>query len=181
MKKLLLAVLAVAAVAVVAILVVVVNTRERRMDRKLDKLLRSYEDDPKQLRERLVDDRDLLGFVLVDSLAKYNGPGRCVCYARTSTGLVYKDDCPSTPYRKQHQQLFHDYWAQIGAELCDCETAPAPLLRYPIIEEGAGAYRVFSDHPEDCSWERASRDIEKKWAPYILRKTKEFREARRNR
>ncbi len=100
MKKPLLAVLAVAAVAVVAV-VIVENTPERRMDRKLDRLLRLYEDDPKQLYQRL-DDRDLLGFVLVNSFLRYNGP-RCSCDARTSShypGSLYSPPCTGSPCRR---------------------------------------------------------------------------------
>lgn len=103
MKKPLLALLAVAAVAVVAGVVIMENTPERRMDRKLDRLLRSYEDDPKKLCKRLADDRDLLGFFLVDSFARYKGLGR---YA-------------------QHQQVFDHFWPQIEAEFCSCGRAPS--------------------------------------------------------
>ena len=85
MKKLLLALLAVAAVAVVVV-VIVENTPERRMDRWLDKLVRTY-DDPKQLYQRVVDDRDLLGFVLVSAFLAFNGLERCGCDATISSGF----------------------------------------------------------------------------------------------
>ncbi len=165
MKKFLLALLAVAALAIVAV-VIVENTPERRMDRRYDKLLRTY-DEPEKLFQRVVDDGDLLGFVLVNA------------YYRT--------------YRKQHWEQFHDFWDQFEAALCDCETAPLPSARrqlsweYPVLFSRdlklvfSGHRVVFLYHPEDCSLTRVSRDIEKTWGPYILRKTKEFREARVNR
>ena len=132
------------------------------MDRRYDKLLRSY-DDPKQLYQRLADDKDLLGFVLVNAFLKYKGLERCDCDPD-------KDDCHHYPaYRKQHQELRVDFWAQFTAEFCDCGTAPASAVLPPL-------------HLDDCNLRRAWRDMQKTWGPYILRKNKEFlHEARLNR
>ncbi len=95
MKKPLLALLAVAAVSVVAV-VIVENTPERRMDRRIDKLLRTY-DEPEQFFKRVVDDRDLLGFVLVGSFLKYNGP-RCSCGAgAASISRLYPNSTKTNP------------------------------------------------------------------------------------
>ena len=175
MKKPLLALLAVAAVAIVAV-VIVENTPERRMDRRYDKLLRSHEDDPKQLYQKVVDDRDLLGFALVNSFLECKGLDRfCSCDATTTSELPisffdHKEDCDYRTYLKQHWELFHDFWAQIGAEFCDC------TFFYSGHREV-----FFSRHPEDCNFARAWQDVWTTWGPYILRKTKEYREAWVNR
>lgn len=158
MRNVLLSLLAVAAVSVVAV-VIVENTPERRMDRKLEKLLRTYDDDPKQIFQRVIDDRDLLGFVLVHSFLVFKGLDRCSCDARTSSdhpGSLYhhEEDCDFRSYLKPYQELYADFWDQIGADFCDCGRAP--------------------DHREDCNYMRASRDMQKTWGPYIMRKTKEF-------
>ena len=89
MRNVLLSLLAVAAVAVVVV-AVVENTPERRMDRRYDRLLRLYKDDPEQLYQRVFDDRDLLGFFLVRQFLMYKALDRCDCGARTapdSSGL----------------------------------------------------------------------------------------------
>ena len=176
MKKPLLAVLAVAAVAVVAIFVVVENTPERRMDRRIDKLLRTY-DDPKQLYQRVVDDRDLLGFFLVELFLESKGLDHCSC-PRTASRIrgssrAHKEDCDYTTYLTQHHELFDDFWSQIAAELCDCGIAPS---LFSITEEGD-----FTGHRPDCNLTRDWQDIHKTRGPYMLRKRKEFREEQLNR
>ena len=113
------------------------------MDRRYDKLFRSHEDDPEQLYQRVVDDRDLLGFEIVCWFLMYNN--------------------------EQYQQLFDHFRRQIEAELCDCGRA---LDLH---------YFVASLHPEDCNFARAWQDMQKTWGSYLVRKKKEFREARRNR
>ena len=181
--------LAVAAVAVVAV-VIFENMPEWRMDRRYDRLLRSY-DDPEKLFQRVVDDRDLLGFFLVNSFLSYNGP-RCSCGAGAASGFSalvlpnpHKDDCESTAYWIQHLELLDGFWSQIVAELCDCETAALRSVRIPMIETNAtvssGDRVVFSGHSADCNFTRASQDIQKTWGPYIGRKTKKFLEAWLNR
>ena len=180
MKKPLLAVLALAAVALVAV-VIFENMPERRMDRRLDRLLRLYEAEPKQFCQRVVDDRDLLGFSLVNSFLACRGLERCSCRARASSAFPFvghEQGCDSTAYLKQRVELLDGCSTQFEAEFCDCGRAPTPLLLYTTTEEGAV---VFYGHPEDCNLMRASRDMKKTWGPYILRKTKEFREAWLNR
>ena len=161
MKKLLLALLAVALLAVLAVAVVEIMP-ERRMDRRYDRLLRTY-DDPKQLYQRVVDDKDLLGLVLVELFMMYNELDRCSCGARaaSSFSVRHQDDCDFMTYWKQCKELFDDFNAQIEAALCDCGRAPR--------------------HPADCNSQRASRDMWTTWGPYIMRKEKEFYEAQLNR
>ena len=168
MKKPLLALLAVVAVAVVAV-VIFENMPERRLDRRYDRLLRLY-DDPEKLFQRVVDDRDLLGFALVESFLLYKGFDRCSCGARTASEFYemffdHKGDCGYTTYRTQQGELSHDFWAQFEPALCDCGAASSGVLL----------------HPADCSFGRALGDIDKTWGPYIRRKTNEFREAWLNR
>ena len=115
MKKPLLAVLAVAAVAVVAG-VIVENTPERRMDRRIDRLLRTYEE-PKQLFKRLVDDRDLLGLFVFSAL--WCGYGM-----------------------KEHGSLWHESMDRLAEEICDSDCnwsnrtigGPVSLGRFPRRE-----------------------------------------------
>ena len=167
MKKPLLAVLALAAVALVAV-AIFENMPERRMDRRYDKLLRTY-GDPKQLYQRVFDDRDLVGFVLVTEFLAYSGLERCDCDARTLSGSpdvnAHKGSCGYTHYVEQHDELVNDFSTQFKAALCDC---------------GGDPKWDFS-HSEDCNLERASGDMQKTWGPYILRKKKEFHAAWLNR
>ena len=187
MKKPLLAVLAVAALAVVAVVVIMENTPERRMDRRYDKLLRSYEDEPKQFCQRVVDDRDLLGFVLVIAFLTYNGLDRCSCGARAASGFpasffdYHKEDCDYKAYQKQHGELFADVSAQIEAEFCDCGSNPRMSSFFVRSQQGEFFWEVGFLHPEHCNFARASRDIRKTWGPYIRRKDTEFHEAWLNR
>ncbi len=138
MKKLLLALLAVAAVGLVAV-VIVENTPERRMDRKLARLLRLYEDDPKQLYQRVVDDKDLLGFALVHSFLWCKGLDRCSCGVGAASSFsrlvlpIHQHHCDSAPYLKQYLELLVDFHRRIQAELCDCETVAFRSVRFPII------------------------------------------------
>ena len=125
-----------------------------------------YQDDPEQLLQRVVDDKDLLGFALVTPFLVYKGLERCSCDRRNSSVppdvFPHKEDCDYPAYLRQRHELFHGFSAQIVAELCDCGRTPA-------------------SHLEDCNYTRASQDMKKTWGPYILRKTREFREARVNR
>ena len=167
------------------------------MDRRYDKLLRSY-GDPEKLFQRLVDDKDLLGFVLAIEFLKYNGVERCSCDVRSSSEfsvlfLGHAEDCDYTTYLKQHLKLLDDFTTRFVAELCDCgiwvsilgrrrtKTALSPSevqisWEYPVLFSG---HHGFS---RDCNLTRAWRDMRKTWGPYILRKEKEFlHEAQLNR
>ena len=175
MKKLLLALLAVAALAVVAVIVIMENTPERRMDRRYHRLLRAY-DNPEKLFQRVVDDRDLLGFFLVWSFLRYKGLDRCGCGARAASEFPgwfrhHKEDCDYRSYYKQHEEMLYDFATQIEAELCDCGTPP-PRHFIMVLNQ---------KHPENCNLTRAWQDIQTTWEPYLLRKTKEIREAWLNR
>ena len=160
MRKFLLAVLAVAALALVAVatIVVIENPPERRMDRRYDKLLRTY-DDPKQLYQRLVDDRDLLGFALVHTFLKYKGFDHCSCTNTTSAEDWHNEDCDYPTYQKQCRELYAGFRTQIVAAFCDC---------------GGPATLSISAHPEDCNFARARQDMYTTWGPYIRRKNKEL-------
>ena len=152
MKKPLLALLAVAAVAVVAVVVVVIieNTPERRMDRRFDKLLRTY-DDPKQLYQRLVDDRDLLGLLVFSALRC--GCGRQLCEVAS---LLYG---------------WGESMNQLAKEICDCRANERVAIWNPKNRSVWGGH-----HSERCEYWQTFEGVEKRWGPYMERKRKEIRE-----
>ena len=162
MKKLLLAVLAVAAVAIVAVAVVVVvndNTPERRMDRRIDKLLRTY-DDPKQLFQRAVDDRDPVGSLVRLFLVRafLLGLGHCSC---EPTGRGHKEDCELEVYAKKLSRME----SRFAMPYCDCGVLKRLFSNSRLI---------CGVHPDSCPYERAMHNIREHWDPYLERKTREL-------
>ena len=154
MKKPLLALLAVAAVAVVAVvaMAVVENRPELRTDRRIDKLLRTY-DDPEQLFKRLVDDRDLVGLIVFSALNCRCSPAVCDDRRRLAAGWF--------------GSMF-----RFAIEVCDCGTYP--LRDLPDLH--SPGYSWDLGHEESCKFRHAWRNVQQSWGSYIKRKKEEIRE-----